>query len=468
MSDSGDIVGPWKTIRVGDWHAPLFMIPFDEDGVCTAPLTRARLVEAVADPQVTCVIVLSHGWNNTWADATELYNTFVDGLLRVRAQHADPAALRPVFVGVFWPSIALTLPWERAPRIAGATIDEPAEDFQEQLRALAGTVAPTERERFYELATEPGIDSDELVELARMLHPLWAGVDSDDELAANPGLDATGLAALWRSVAAKFPPPADTGSGTGRGPGGGPTTPPPGPFAGGGAGRTGAGPAAAGALDLLDPRNLVRVSTVLLMKDRAGRVGGAGVATLLGDVLGAGSAPVHLVGHSYGGKVVLSALCRMPAGARPVESVLLLQPAMSYLCFAAQVPGLNRPGGYRPAFGRCRQPILTTFSSHDVPLGTMFHLAVRRDSDLGEQVIAAAPPSRYAALGGYGPAADEPEVVIVGVCPPGTGYERGAEREVLGVQASDVISGHGNINNLSTWWMLADQVRRAAEGGGQP
>lgn len=464
MGDAEDVVGPWKMRQVGDWQAPLYMIPFDEAGSCTGPRTRQHLVEAVADPQVTHVVVLSHGWNSAWRGATELYDTFIDGLLRTRVDHPDGGAFRPVFVGIFWPSIVLNAPSERGPSIAGGGAggtDDGTDDWPEQLRTVAHAVEPERRERFCELASRRGLDPDELDEFAAMLTPVWAARDGDDELAANPALDADGLVAIWQDVAKRFPGRA---SGAGSGGGSGSATPPPGPFAGPGRGQPGGTPAAAGVLDLLDPRNLVRVATVLLMKDRAGRVGASGVAALLGDVLAAGSARMHLVGHSYGGKVVLSAVCRMPAGARPVESVLLLQPAMSYLCFAANVPGRSGPGGYRPALGRSRQPVLSTYSSRDVPLGTLFHLAVRRDSDLGEAVIAAAPPSRYAALGGYGPAEDDPEAVVVEVSAPGAPYDRAAERRVLGVQASDVIDGHSAVNNVFTWWMLADQLRRA-EGG---
>lgn len=460
MGDPGEIVGPWRTTRIGTWDAPFYMIPFDEAGGCTGPRTTAHLVDALSNQQITHVILFSHGWNNNWASATEWYERFVDGLVAVRARYPDGAEFRPVFVGVFWPSIVLDAPGERAPRIAGGAPDQVAEDWPEQLRTVATTVDPDQRERFEVLAGKDGLDPDELGELAKMLCPVWAGTHAVDELAENPGLDPDELVAIWHDLAKRSPAPADPNpSGAPRG------TPPPGPFAGNGAAAPDRAPASAGLLKVLDPRNLVRLTTVLMMKDRAGRVGATGVAALLGEIQGATSRPVHLVGHSYGGKVVLSAVCRMPVEAHPVESVLLLQPAMSYLCFAARVPGLNTPGGYRPALGRVRQPVLSTFSAKDVPLTWMFHLAVRRDSDLGEALIAAAPPSRYAALGGYGPPENPPEVEIVQARAPGAHYPRERDRELLGVQASDVIGGHGEINNDATWWMLADQVRRAAEAG---
>jgi pimeloyl-ACP methyl ester carboxylesterase len=161
-------------------------------------------------------------------------------------------------------------------------------------------------------------------------------------------------------------------------------------------------PAAACILDFLDPRNAIRAATVWQMKDRAGTVGALGVGPLLQEILTQSSARIHLMGHSYGGKVVLSALCHSQLK-RDVTSVLLLQPAVSYLCFGENIDGKGTDGGYREALTRVERPIFSTFSGRDAPLTKFFHLAVRRDSDLGEQKIAGVPPSKFAALGGSGP-----------------------------------------------------------------
>jgi pimeloyl-ACP methyl ester carboxylesterase len=204
------------------------------------------------------------------------------------------------------------------------------------------------------------------------------------------------------------------------------------------------------------------MATVWRMKDRAGLVGASGVRELLRDVLAASLSPVHLVGHSYGGKVMLSAVA---AGAlsRPVTSVLLLQPAMSHLCFAVDADGEGHPGGYRVALGRVRQPIITTFSSRDFPLSRVFHLAVRRRMDLGEKRIAAAPPSRFAALGGYGASgliAGELRTAVVR--PEGESYPELAMNGVrfLSLDGSMQITSHGDVSKPSTWWALCEQVRR--------
>src|SRR5690606_40637510 len=119
--------------------------------------------------------------------------------------------------------------------------------------------------------------------------------------------------------------------------------------------------------DRPNPRNVLRATTVLLMKERAGRVGGAGVRAMLHGILSASAnSRVHLIGHSYGCKVVLSALANGSAPPRAVESVLLLQPATSAKCFA-DADDRSPAGGYRPALERARQPIITAVSSHAEP-----------------------------------------------------------------------------------------------------
>jgi pimeloyl-ACP methyl ester carboxylesterase len=191
------------------------------------------------------------------------------------------------------------------------------------------------------------------------------------------------------------------------------------------------------------------------MKDRAGTVGANGVGPLLHDLLAArGNMRMHMIGHSYGGKVVLSAICAGGELPRKVHSVLLLQPAVSHLCFAERVPGTNKPGGYRKALERVERSIFSTFSDHDVPLTKLFHFALRRADDLGEERIAAGgePPSVYAALGGFGPRrAGERLVDIQDVNNP---YDLTDETRIYGIRGTRTIMGHGDISNESTWWAL--------------
>jgi hypothetical protein len=176
------------------------------------------------------------------------------------------------------------------------------------------------------------------------------------------------------------------------------------------------------------------------------------------EQLVATGARVHLTGHSFGGKVVLSALSHSPTDIR-VRSVLLLQPAVNRFCFADNIDGV--PGGYRKVLNRTELPILTTFSSHDSPLSSFFHLGVRRSADLGEQRIAGA-PSKYSALGGYGPAGlREGESATVEIAGPPQKYtlDRPGVR-IIALDGSNKkkINSHGDVRNQFTEWALVNLV----------
>lgn|SRR5574340_1218256 len=193
------------------------------------------------------------------------------------------------------------------------------------------------------------------------------------------------------------------------------------------------------------------------MKDRAGVVGAAGVGPLLRSMLDATTTATrfHLIGHSYGARVLLNAVARPtgPALPRAVTSMLLLQPAINHLCFSTLRDG--RVGGYRPALALVEHPILSTFSSHDFPLRHTFHIALQRAKDRAEVAIAAdEPPNQYVALGGWGPRGDV-GFHEVGIKDPGQPYELGdGAPEVWAVNGSRTIGGHGDIVNDSTAWAL--------------
>jgi hypothetical protein len=356
------MTGPFTTLSgVGGESVPLYMIPFDSNGVCTGPRSLDELIDVART--ATDVFVVAHGWNNTFQGALDRYVRFAAQYTEARQSRWNPPnrPYRGVIVGLYWPSTALLSESEQAPDIAGPTTHR-----VDDLTALAAHLDPTDAALFYDLATRERLDVSEAKRLADLLAPVLAGGDGTDELdrdvaAATPA----DLVEVWQRLATP-----ERGADGGFIDESGPVP----------------RPATAGLLDVLNPKNIVRGATVLLMKDRAGRVGGTGVATMLRRLVDASpDARVHLVGHSYGAKVVMSAVCNGPAPARPVESVLLLQPAMSCLCFATDADGKGHPGGYRVALERVRQPILTTFSRHDMPLTKLFHLAVRRASDLARR-----------------------------------------------------------------------------------
>ncbi|MEV0890578.1 hypothetical protein [Promicromonospora sp. NPDC050262] len=454
---------PW-TVRQGPrGPVPVYVLQFDARGTLTSPRSLAALVEDARD--ATDLVVVSHGWNNDWLAATSRYDEFFDHLDAVLRSHppAPDRPFRPVYVGVFWPSAALVMPWERGPDIAGGG-DGLVGELADELAVLSGDLGPELSAELHALLADPALadpgTGGDRADLAAEILAHLPVADQDETGATGTRVDGPALRAVWEDTLARIEP-------TPVRPGG--IIPDDVPEGGPGEGGA-AAPQVAGFNPLELIRSGIRLATVRQMKDRAGRVGGTGVAAALRRLADETPARIHLVGHSYGGRVVLSAVCNGPWPGRPVDSVLLLQPALSAWAFAGDVDG--RPGGYRPAFDRVRNPIITTRSAHDLPLTRVFHLALRRRADLGEAEIAGLPPSRFAALGGYGPQGVGAEALQIDRMPDvGQHYPIGehavdSRYEVIGVDGTWCIPGHGAVQSDQTAWALLSQMRAAAHTDG--
>lgn len=423
---------PWKTLHSDLGDVPFYVIQFDKDGACTSPEALASLLEASSTS--SDVFLFSHGWNNDWDAATGRYDRFIEHFTTVRQAEWSPPdrAFDPVLVGVFWPSTALVVPGERGPDIAGA--DPMAED----LAVLDESLGVDEQQRLRELVAQVSAGEPGLAELADIVASTL-GEGDDESGAPAPTVSGAELLGVW---AGAFPEAT-------------PQQAEPGGFIEDGADELG-GPDAAffNPLDLV--RKVVRLATVQQMKDRAGRVGGTGVAAMLRDLATASQGRLHLVGHSYGAKVVLSALCNGPGPSRDVDSILLLEPALSAYAFTDSFEGHR--GGYRDALDRVRQPVIATRSGHDAPLTKFFHLAVRRDSDLAEAKIAGA-VSAFAALGGYGPQLVPGGVEDLPMPDVGEDYPLSTPHRVIAVDGTEFIGSHGDVESDQTAWALLCQVR---------
>ena len=438
--------GPYLEVPIKPGEtAPFYALRFDKHGRSEGPLTQQHAIDALAAGGFTDVYLFSHGWNNDWATALDRYKAFMMNYRNLRDEHdlSFDRPYRPLLVGVFWPSTALVMPWEQGPEFAGADGQDRADAVDlELITEMATNIADEDLATFYSLVERDTLTEPEAKQLLRLLSGVFA--DGDPDVEGDPGRDVDDMLVSWAKLEATLSPQALAAS--------------PGDF-----GAVGAGgltePAAAGFLDKLNPRNLIRGLTVWQMKDRAGVVGSRGVGPLLRlmqDATQGSDTRFHLVGHSYGARVVLTAVAHPHGGPlpRPVDSMLLLQPAVNHLCFADRLPN-GGLGGFRQVLAQVRQPILSTFSSNDFPLSKTFHLALRRGKDLGEvQIAADTPPSPYAALGGYGPRGfdDWEEVPIKD---PTVEYDLGPHApEVWAVMSDRTISSHGDVVNNSTAWAL--------------
>lgn len=432
--------GPMKTIRAFGADVPFYVVKFDKDGECLSPRTADDLVTALSTSAYSHVLLYSHGWNNDFPTAIALYDRFIDGVSHLAERHQVlPAGFAPVFVGVAWPSTALTFGSEGGPDLAAAE----GEDAE-----LLDALPPKRRARAALILGQDEVPVEDARQIAAWLADELAG-DADAEVAATgPGADEILAGWVAAQQSADPGPPVDGFTEF--------TTAPAGDTA-----AVASDPQAAGWPALLDPRWIVRLGTVLIMKDRAGIVGANGVADLIGRLLRETDSKITLFGHSYGCKVVMTALATLSASQhlRRVDGVLLLQPAVSHLCFAEDL-GEGVAGGFARTLALVGRPVLATHSNRDVPLTRLFHLVARRSLDAGELQMAGS-PSRFAALGGFGASGCAPGTSIdvplppVGTWPP----DPAPAVRVVSLDGSASIGGHGDVNRAETHWAALNLLR---------
>jgi hypothetical protein len=321
--------------------------------------------------------VFSHGWNNDLSTANALYDRFYAPFPALVA--ADPKA-RFGYAGVHWPSMRFS--------------DEPIPDFPHApVASLAAPEGPEAHE-----APEPGLEPGTRQALAAVFPGGDALVARIAELLAERPPEPERLAefaAAVRRLTGLAAPPAtaaavrqDLGSdGAGAAPqvlagdpaamcglladalaqAGCPVAPAEGEAFLGGLGKR-----------VWDgAKELLRQATYYAMKNRAGTVGERGLGPVLG--LLAAAAPgvrVHLVGHSFGARLVSFALRGLPPGVR-VASVTLLQGAFSHYTFSGPLPFDSRGGALHGMQQRVTGPLVAAHSGHDMALGVFYPLASR-------------------------------------------------------------------------------------------
>ncbi len=342
---------------------PFWTLHFDENGKPQADVTT--FLQELPSAKLTDLLIFSHGWNNDEATAMSLYTRFFG---EIRKLIDDPSVSKRPNVtigvaGVIWPSILFPGDTVASDTSGGAASFSPTDQpttLESELPKVFN--APAQQPIIQDLLAllqEQSPDEGQLLVFRDKLAALVQGTatpSTQNDLAVQA---VTADDAEWLSILDVLSPPAaedDSGGGAAD--------------FGSSVGRLWDG-----------AKNAVRVTTYWTMKNRAGVVGKTGLGPLVGKIQAAApNLNVHLLGHSFGARLVSYSLAGLPdpqAGAKsPVKSLFLLQGAFSHFAFADALPfDKSRKGDLAGMAARVDGPLLTTHSLKDMAVGTEYPLA---------------------------------------------------------------------------------------------
>lgn len=345
----------------------------------------AHVLSALETEPVTDVFLFSHGWRGDVPAAKEQYQGWLKTMADCNADRARIRTLRPGFrpllIGLHWPSE----PWGDESITGGVSFDASAapstiDGLIDDYAARLGDT-PEVRKALKVILEESRTGAEPDVLPDRVL-TAYKDLDSAVGLpkggvAAAPGADWDGLDPEGVYQSAR----SDT--------------------------------SAHGAVSFgLFPRDSIlaplRVLSFWKMKDRARVVGETAVHPLLRSmqrVTAGRDVRFHLAGHSFGCIVVSAAVAGPPTGGlltRPVDSLVLLQGALSLWSYCNSIPEAPGKQGYfhRIVSQRLVEgPIVSTRSRFDTAVGTWYPRAAQ---SAGQIVFAAGQLPKYGAVGTFG------------------------------------------------------------------
>ncbi|PEG35213.1 hypothetical protein CQY20_22630 [Mycolicibacterium agri] len=328
-----------------------------------------------ADGEITDLVVMSHGWNNDMAQARELYGSLAKQLRAVLDENLIPGlAERTIgLAGVLWPSKKFAeedlIPGGAAAAdspIGQAEVQSAIDDLRSVFPSAADQAILDKASREVPHLEDKASAREKFV--TNLLSLL-------DQSAQEPDDGTTDLFEVPpRELMDRLSIPAEI-------------APPEPPTEGGALGLAGEDDpdregGAAGLFSTLGgffgaAKNLLNGVTYYEMKARAGTVGERGLAPLITQILAERNGlRIHLVGHSFGGRLVTAAASSLHENS--LASLTLLQAAFSHYGFAAEwTPG--KAGAFRSAIVNhaVSGPILITHTGNDKAVGIAYAIASR-------------------------------------------------------------------------------------------
>jgi alpha/beta hydrolase family protein len=422
---------------------PYFEIEVDKDGQFVTASQVDDVINFVKSKAgaVKDLFVISHGWNNDMADARDLYERFFTELCKAFAQNASTgiSANQCAVAGILWPSKKFA-DIELIPGGAAAVEADPSlVRALDQLEELADNPAAKSRiekakQQLTDLEDDPGAQK-AFVDQIRSLLPN----KTDGEEGLHPGFFKMEGDDLLENLSEPLPLV---------------TTASDDPTEGGAADigvadlNIGDEEGEAQSLSSIlsgikgGAMRLLNFTTYYLMKDRAGKVGSGAVAQVLSRIQNESpTLRIHLVGHSFGCRVVTAAIANAP---KPVASMTLLQAAFSHNSFSPDFDANHKPGAFRSVIapGKVTGPILISHTVKDRAVGVAYAVASRIARQNGAAVGDANDP--YGGLGRNG-AQHTPEAKDGELLPVAGKYSLVAPTKIFNLKADSIIGGHSDV-----------------------
>lgn len=428
---------------------PDVRLHFDVKGVLTDPLSLSAVVDRARS--ATDVFIISHGWWNDEATADCFYTRIIGGIQASRPDFLTSDRFKPLFVSIYWPSALFPMePGDCAASPTGPgtrTESTQTTTFSaDRVRQWAAGAFPDAKRRssfdvevsrtaaLLEKERTSALTGADAAELATTLVQ-WQRASGED-LAASDGPEAGGFAGSGEQVAKnwQFRPESrqefDLSS-------------------------------------LLSKKwlNFGNAFTFWTMKQRAGVVGASGGYELLKALQPAreSGVHVHLIGHSFGGKLLTASLTGSGRAPNHADSLIILQGAFSQFAFATadQIKALGvsveKDGLYVNVLrgSLVSGPIVATHTTADLPNRLLYPAGVALTNDVTERATA----SRYGALGANGILG--PRTTTLNL----SGQTLGAMSDVassVSVDASGIILGHSDLVKPQVFRLIWDAISLSA------
>lgn len=414
---------------------PFSFAEFDAEGRCIHP------PEVPDDSEE--LIIASHGWNNDREEAEALYHELFSNFAAVKPAGVGKIAI----VGVIWPSKKFDLGAQGTVQVesglvnsasVGGTVPGARDAAIAQAlgafeQTFAGSGKDAQLANLRELSTRLG-QPEARAQFVGQLRQLVGTADgaspadaSDVFFGADPEDVFTNAGQASSEVGTVSPDGAD-GSGA----------------------SASLGSLVGGVADAVS--NLLNMTTYYEMKKRAGTVGTAGLAPMIDELAErARIRHIHLVGHSFGARLVTAAAMASTTG--KLHSMSLLQAAFSH-------NGFSQQGYFRKVVKdhRFTGPVIITHTANDLAVGKAYAIASRISGDT--TAGAGDANDKFGGLGRNGAqrmGTGEVSASITRMLAQGEAYV--LQKQIIhNLESSPYIKGHGDVRGPAVAWAISQAI----------